>query len=188
MAAAGSEQSSSAPAPPEGLGARPEDVTSFGLLPVGFVDDDSSLEPLELPLLGRLDGLTDIVVEHQIEVVVLAIPSLPRERFRVLALDAARGGALIRYLPSFLAALEREIVGSDLRALDVRALIGRNEVRLVSPQAQALIKGRRVLVTGAGGSIGSELCRQLSVFDAEQAVHARPRRVEPAPPAARAVR
>jgi FlaA1/EpsC-like NDP-sugar epimerase len=140
------------------------DVTSFGLLPVGFVDDDSSLEPLELPLLGRLDGLTDIVVEHQIEVVVLAIPSLPRERFRVLALDAARGGALIRYLPSFLAALEREIVGSDLRALDVRALIGRNEVRLVGSEAQALVKGRRVLVTGAGGSIGSELCRQLSLF------------------------
>jgi FlaA1/EpsC-like NDP-sugar epimerase len=139
-------------------------VTSFGLLPVGFVDDDDSLEALELPLLGPLHRLTDVVVEHRVEVVVLAIPSLPRERFRVLALDAARGGALIRYLPSFLAALEREIVGSDLRALDVRALIGRNEVRLASPEAQALIQGRRVLVTGAGGSIGSELCRQVSLF------------------------
>jgi FlaA1/EpsC-like NDP-sugar epimerase len=139
-------------------------VASFGLEPIGFVDDDENLVSLELPLLGTLADLTEVVVEHQIEVVVLAIPSLPRERFRVLALDAARGGALIRYLPSFLAALEREVVGSDLHALDVRALIGRNEVRLASPGAQAVVKGRRVLVTGAGGSIGSELCRQVSRF------------------------
>jgi FlaA1/EpsC-like NDP-sugar epimerase len=139
-------------------------VTSFGLLPVGFVDDEASLSGLELPLLGPLRDLTDIVIDHQIEVVVLAIPSLPPERFRVLALDAARGGALVRYLPSFLAALRRDMAGSDLRALDVRALIGRDEMHLVSPEAQAVVKGRRVLVTGAGGSIGSELCRQVSRF------------------------
>ena len=73
----------------------------------------------------------------------------------------------MRYLPSFLAAVERDARLSDLRQIRVEGLLGRREVHVVSQKAATLIAGRRVLVTGAGGSIGSELCRQIRCFGPE---------------------
>jgi FlaA1/EpsC-like NDP-sugar epimerase len=81
-----------------------------------------------------------------------------------VARAAEATGASVRYLPSFVAALRRDVVGSDMRALDVHGLIGRSEMHVVSPEARSTIAGRRVLVTGAGGSIGSELCHQIRAF------------------------
>jgi FlaA1/EpsC-like NDP-sugar epimerase len=70
----------------------------------------------------------------------------------------------VRHLPPFLAALQREIAGTDMRDLQVGSLIGREEMRVVSRSAGAALTGKRVLVTGAGGSIGSELCRQVYAY------------------------
>ncbi|GAA4862040.1 nucleoside-diphosphate sugar epimerase/dehydratase [Kitasatospora terrestris] len=145
------------------LGRTPE----FGLRPIGVLDDDPAKAGLEIagvPVLGRLAELTDLAVAHRAQVVVLAIPGLPHQQVRELATSAAAAGVAVRYLPSFLSALRREVVGSDMRTLDVNRLIGRHEVHVVSPDVRAVIEGRRVLVTGAGGSIGSELCRQVHAF------------------------
>jgi FlaA1/EpsC-like NDP-sugar epimerase len=137
----------------------------FGLHPVGFVDDDPSKQATSpLPVLGTLDDVGEIAVRERIDAVVLAIPALPPEVFRKVAQGAALAGASVRYLPSFVAALERSVVGSDMRWLDVGQLIGRDEVHVVSSEAAATIRDRVVLVTGAGGSIGSELCRQVFGF------------------------
>lgn len=137
----------------------------FGLTPVGFVDDDPQKEGSpDTPVFGTLDRLTDVALQHRIDVVVLAIPELPPAVFRAVAASAAAAGASVRYLPSFVAALERTVVGSDMRWLDVGRLIGRDEIHVVSPEARTIIAGRTVLVTGAGGSIGSELCRQVFGF------------------------
>lgn len=118
-----------------------------------------------VPVLGTLADLTALAVEHHAQVVALAIPGLAPQRVRALATAAAAAGAAVRYLPSFLAALRREVVGSDMRSLDVNRLIGRHEVHVVSADVRDVIEGRRVLVTGAGGSIGSELCRQVHAFN-----------------------
>ncbi|HEY8951801.1 MAG TPA: polysaccharide biosynthesis protein, partial [Candidatus Dormibacteraeota bacterium] len=69
-----------------------------------------------------------------------------------------------RYLPSFGAALERDARVSDLRRLRVDRLLGRQELHVVRTASRAVVEGKRVLVTGAGGSIGSELCRQIKAF------------------------
>jgi FlaA1/EpsC-like NDP-sugar epimerase len=142
------------------LAAAPE----FGLLPVGFVDDDPAQRVRGLPRLGTLDDVGEIALRERVEAVVLAIPGLAPTRFQAVARGAAAAGATVRYLPSFVAALERGVVGSDMRWLDLGQLIGRTEVHVVGPAAAALIKDRTVLVTGAGGSIGSELCRQVFGF------------------------
>lgn len=139
----------------------------FGLVPVGLLDDDPrkiGTALLGLPVTGPLAGLTEIATRHRAEVVALAIPGLPPQEVRRLATAAGAMGASVRYLPSFLSALRREVVGTDMRALDVGKLIGRNEVHVAGPDIRSVISGRRVLVTGAGGSIGSELCRQLNAF------------------------
>ena len=143
----------------------------FGLDPVGVLDDDPAKIGTALPagraavpVLGSLEGLTELALAHGVEVVALAIPGLPHPTVRRLATAAAAAGASVRYLPSFLAALRREVVGSDMRTLDVNKLIGRREVHVASSDVRSVIAGRRVLVTGAGGSIGSELCRQVHAF------------------------
>lgn len=139
----------------------------FGLDPVCFLDDDPAKRADatgDLPVLGGLDETRAAVSAYRIEVVVVAIPGLAPDRFHQVARDAEAEGANVRYLPSFIAALRRDVVGSDMRSLDVRELIGRAEVHVVSPEARSTIVGRRVLVTGAGGSIGSELCHQVRAF------------------------
>ncbi|MCL6670389.1 DegT/DnrJ/EryC1/StrS family aminotransferase [Streptomyces panaciradicis] len=140
----------------------------FGLSPVGFLDDDPAKHRAGavagLPVLGELDDTGTTVLAHGIEVVVVAVPGLLPARFRRVARAAEAAGARVRYLPSFIAALQRDVVGSDMRSLDVHALIGRPEMHVVSPEARSAVAGRRVLVTGAGGSIGSELCHQLRSF------------------------
>jgi FlaA1/EpsC-like NDP-sugar epimerase len=142
-------------------------VQSFGLTPIGFLDDDPLKQGRRYrgtPVMGTVDDLEVVLERTGADVVVIAIPSMSSVAIRALARRAALLGARVRHLPPFLAALQREIAGSDMRDLQVGSLIGRDEMRVVSPAAATAITGKRVLVTGAGGSIGSELCRQLYAF------------------------
>ena len=142
----------------------------FGLLPIGFLDDDPSKvgrKVAGLPVLGGTRELQAVAERELVDVVVVAIPSLPPREIRRLAVAAAAAGLGVRYLPSFGAALERDARISDLRRLRVDHLLGREEVRVVRGGSRATVAGKRVLVTGAGGSIGSELCRQIAAFGPE---------------------
>ena len=139
------------------------DNERHGLLPVAVLDDVDDTD--ELTHLTHLTRLTHVIAEHAAEAVVLAIPSLPTHRFRALADAAVHAGAVVRYLPSFAAALPREATGADLRALDIRALVDGPEPHTASPEVKEIVTGKRVLVTGAASPLGSELCRQLHAFD-----------------------
>jgi FlaA1/EpsC-like NDP-sugar epimerase len=140
---------------------------SFGLVPVGFLDDDPAKRDATfsgLPVVGGTDEFVHAGEELAVDVVVVAIPSLPAREVRRLGAEAAAVGASVRYLPSFVAAIERDARISDLRRLRVDRLLGRDEMRVVRTASRAVVAGKRVLVTGAGGSIGSELCRQIRAF------------------------
>src|SRR5947209_1762451 len=140
-------------------------VPEFGLRPVGFVDDVLSKSAVQgLPVFGKLEELQEVCRQQSVDAVIVAIPSLPASRIRTLAQAAAEVGVLVRYLPSFTAALERDTLISELRNLRISSLLGRDELRVVRSASQAVVAGKRVLVTGAGGSIGSELCRQIKRF------------------------
>jgi len=140
-------------------------VPEYGLVPVGFLDDKPSRHSvLGLPVLGTLEQLPDVCRRESIDAVVIAIPSLSAPRIRRLAESAAAVGIQVRYLPSFVTALQRETLISELRHLRISSLLGRDELRVVRTASQAVVAGKRVLVTGAGGSIGSELCRQIKRF------------------------
>jgi FlaA1/EpsC-like NDP-sugar epimerase len=137
----------------------------YGLLPVGHLDDAPAARRVNrLPVLGRLSALTEVVRAERIDVVVVAIPSLPPLELADLIRRAGRSGASVRYLPSFHAAVQRGSRGDDLFPVPPAALLGRDEVHVVRQSTRATVRGRRVLVTGAGGSIGSELCRQIASY------------------------
>jgi FlaA1/EpsC-like NDP-sugar epimerase len=148
------------------------------LRPIGFLDDarepsgarepsarhEAQPEPA-LPLLGTLPELARLVAEHDAEAVVLAIPGLPTARTRELTAAAIGAGAVVRYLPWHAAFLPREATRSDVRPLDIRALIDGPEPHVVSPEVKEIVTGKRVLVTGAGGSLGAEISRHLHAFN-----------------------
>ncbi|HEY2041955.1 MAG TPA: nucleoside-diphosphate sugar epimerase/dehydratase [Jatrophihabitans sp.] len=138
----------------------------YGLRPIGFLDDDPHLRRAAgLPVLGRADEVARIAQLSGAKAALVAMPSIAQGRVAELIEEAASAGLMVRYLPSFLSAVERDMRLSDLRGLRVDHLLGRDEVHIASDRACNLIHGRRVLVTGAGGSIGSELCRQISRFE-----------------------
>jgi FlaA1/EpsC-like NDP-sugar epimerase len=144
-------------------------VESFGLQPIGFLDDRLAGRRRTmsgLPILGRTEDLAAVARVQQVEAVIVAIPSLPSREIRRLVSAAAAEGLTVRFLPSFGDALERPARLSDLRRLSMARLLGRDEHRVVRPGSAAVLAGKRVLVTGAGGSIGSELCRQVRSFGA----------------------
>ena len=138
---------------------------SYGLLPIGFLDDSPSLTRVAgLPVCGPIRSLGEAARTQRAEACVVAIPSLRPQQLAAIVEAGRAAGLHVRYLPSFLAAVERDARLSDLRRLQVESLLGRSEVRVVSDRPARLISGQRVLVTGAGGSIGSELCRQIRAF------------------------
>ena len=136
-----------------------------GLLPVGFVDDDRGHRAVQgLRVMGGTADLARIAVECAVDVVIIAIPSMGASEINQLARTAAAVGVVVRYLPSFVAALERDARVSDLRGLNVDKLLGRSELHVLRSASASVVTGRTLLVTGAGGSIGSELCRQIKGF------------------------
>lgn len=137
----------------------------FGLLPIGFLDDDGRRRRVDrLAVLGPTSALARVVTDEAVEVVIVAIPSLPPIELATLLQAAVHSGARVRYLPAFHAAVQRDTRGEDLYTVSPASLLGRDEVQVVRPATRATVHGKRVLVTGAGGSIGSELCRQIGSY------------------------
>jgi FlaA1/EpsC-like NDP-sugar epimerase len=138
----------------------------YGLRPVGCLDDDPRVRSVSgIPVLGRLSDLRRIVRERGFEAVVIAIPSLPPAKLSTLVRDATDTGIHVRFLPSFLSAVERVARAVDMRRICFSTLLGRQERRVQQPPTRAALANARVLVTGAGGSIGQELCRQIRSYD-----------------------
>ena len=138
----------------------------YGLRPVGLLDDDPGvMSAFGMPVLGALRDLRRVVRDHGIAAIIIAIPSLPPAELSLLVRAATDTGAHVRYLPSFISALERVARAADMRTVSYSDLLGRAERRVLEPSVHEMLAGARVLVTGAGGSIGQELCRQIRSHD-----------------------
>jgi FlaA1/EpsC-like NDP-sugar epimerase len=129
---------------------------------VGFLDDDRSLQGQMLNGLSVFDpqSLPDLAQSLEIEDVLLALPSVSRKRRNDILKEISTARVAIRTLPSVLDIAQGKVQTNDLRELDVDDLLGREAVNPDFELLKKNIAGRTVLITGAGGSIGSELCRQ----------------------------
>ncbi len=136
-------------------------------LPVGFLDDDAYKRGLRIhgvPVLGAVAELSDIVAKHQIAQIIIAIPSARREEMRRVIEATKATGVNTKILPAVEAILEGRVSLGQLREVSISDVLGREPVKLDTQSIGRFIEGRRVLVTGAGGSIGSEICRQVLRF------------------------
>jgi FlaA1/EpsC-like NDP-sugar epimerase len=132
--------------------------------PVVFLDDDRGKWRRAvhgIPVMGTPDDLEVVVDKYGIDGVVLAMPGASAKRIREIA-DAARAlGLSTDIIPSFTELASGRVHASRIRPVDIADLLGRAEVVLEDDKIRGLLVGRRIMVTGAGGSIGSELCRQI---------------------------
>ena len=136
---------------------------SAELDPVVFVDDNPSLRGLIVSGLKvkSPEALDALVAQGRIERILLAMPSISQARENGILLRLMSLNCEVQILPSYVDLVSGKGRVSDLRAVTPDALLGREKVDLDIPDVAKIYAGRTVLVTGAGGSIGSELCRQL---------------------------
>lgn len=140
---------------------------SAGLLPVGFLDDAATKQGLRLqglPVLGVLEELAEIVQSHGVDEVIIAMPSAPGSVIRRVLERARVAKVPARTVPSVREILSGRVRVTNLRPVQIQDLLRREPVQTDLEQVRELVRGKTVLVTGAGGSIGSELCRQVAEF------------------------
>ncbi len=136
-----------------------------GLEPVCFVDDDLAKHGLTihgLPVAGSPEAIPQLVDKFGVTEVILALPSNSAKRIREISAIASRQGLRVRVVPSMADLAGGRVRATDLRAVSVEDLLGRQPAQLDDAAIGSLIAGRTVLVTGAGGSIGQEICRQVA--------------------------
>lgn len=134
---------------------------------VGFLDDDTVNHGRTLngiKVLGKLDSLPYWVEKLGVTQVIIAMPSASHQVRKHVFDLASQSGIKALTVPSFDDLLSGRIAISELRAVDLDDLLGRDAVQLDDAGLHALLTGKTVMVTGAGGSIGSELCRQIARF------------------------
>ena len=140
---------------------------SLGLVPVGVVDDDRRKVGRRLhgiPVLGTLASIPRLADRYQAHAVLLAIPSATDDLVREVAAMCERAHVTLKVLPSVHETFGGKVTARDLRDLRIEDLLGRKQVETDLEAVKAMLRGRRVLVTGAGGSIGSEIARQVAGF------------------------
>jgi FlaA1/EpsC-like NDP-sugar epimerase len=138
-----------------------------GIRPVGLVDDNPSKRNIDLhgvPVLGTTRDLDRLVVEHRVELLVVAIAAATRDEMRKIAERCTGLNVEFKIVPSLLELMDGKARLSQLRSVSVEDLLGRPSVRLDLRLVDRDLHAKVVLITGAAGSIGSELARQVAAF------------------------
>jgi FlaA1/EpsC-like NDP-sugar epimerase len=141
--------------------------------PVGFLDDNRSKKGIKIhgvKVLGTTDALQDMIVRHSVACVVIAIPSATGEEIQRIVGKCRECRVDFKILPPLSDRLDRPSLVTQLRSVRVEDLLGRKPVHLDVEQICSKLQGNVVLVTGAAGSIGSELVRQVARFSPREVV------------------
>jgi len=137
-------------------------------MPVGFIDDSRNKIDLHVqgfPVLGSREDIPEIVERYAVDEIIIAIPSASGDAIReIVEICKETKASSLKILPGVHDILSGKLTVSPIREVQVEDLLGRDPVSVDLEEVAGYLKGQVVLVTGAGGSIGSELCRQISRF------------------------
>ena len=137
----------------------------LGLEPVAFLDTDrgkAGTRILGVPVMGDRQHLPEIVKQYGVTQAIIAIPSAPGKTIRELVRLCQEINLPVKTMPGMSELLNGTVRVSQLRPVEIGDLLRREPVETAMVEIGKLLTGKRVLVTGAGGSIGSELCRQIA--------------------------
>ncbi|MEZ4864509.1 MAG: nucleoside-diphosphate sugar epimerase/dehydratase [Caldilineaceae bacterium] len=140
---------------------------------IGFIDDDPAKQGMQLygiPVLGTRRQLAKILRTHKIERVLIAMPSAPGAVLRDIVAICRRVGVATQTMPGLHELVNGSVSINRLRNVQIEDLLRRTPIQTDTAAVNELLQGKRVLVTGGGGSIGSELCRQILRFRPAQLI------------------
>ncbi len=139
--------------------------SQLNLIPVGFLDDEPAKQKQSIygvTVIGAVNYLDAAIDLHRIDEVIIAIPSAPGQLVRMVNDVCRVKGIISRTIPGIYELIGGKVSVSRLREVDITDLLRREPVRVNDEAVGAALADKRVLVTGAGGSIGRELCRQIA--------------------------
>lgn len=134
---------------------------------IGFVDDDENKQKMRLmgvDILGTIADLGKIITAHDIELVIIAVPSAGAKFVRDTVNQCQELGVRSKIVPALSEIIRGDVKISQIRDVEIEDLLGRSTVVLDEQAIRSYLKGMRVLVSGAAGSIGSEICRQVARY------------------------
>lgn len=148
-----------------------QDNPQLGLDVVGFLDDDpakSGIKILGIPVLGSLSTLPRIIASHNIQQVIIAMPTAPGKVVRNIKAICETHQVQTRIIPGLYELIDGTVDIHKLRDVKIEDLLRREPIQSDIAPVKGLLSGKRVLVSGGGGSIGSELCRQIASCSPER--------------------
>ena len=137
----------------------------LGLHPVGYLDDDATKLRHQIhgvPVVGKLNDLGRALDRRRVDEVIIAIPSAGGKVVRMVADICRLKGVPFRTMPGLYELIGGKVSVNRLREVDITDLLRREPVQIQNELVSATLTGKRVLITGAGGSIGREICRQIA--------------------------
>lgn len=144
-----------------------------GMQPFAFLDDDTTKHGqkfLGIPVVGTMEDMEATVNQYKIDEILIAMPSESGEVIRRVVDHARKTNAKYRIIPSIYDLISGKVTINQIRNVDVEDLLRRKPVELNSTMIKSYTENKTILVTGAGGSIGSELVRQLSRFNPRKVI------------------
>jgi len=135
---------------------------------VGLIDDNPNKMNYAISgikILGNRDDIAEICKQYKVDVIFFSISNIDNKNKKEILNICQETGVKIRVLPSVADIIKNKSLLQNLRDVEIEDLLGRESITLVNENIGELIKGKSILVTGGGGSIGSELCRQIAKFN-----------------------
>ena len=140
---------------------------------VGFLDDDPEKLGKKIhgiPVLGSVDDMKSVLQNTEADEALIAIPSASSKKIRKIIETCKSNGIVSKIIPGYSELIDGKVTVNSIREVAYRDLLGREIIKLDVEKIGAYLNGKRVLVTGAGGSIGSELCRQICRYKPESII------------------
>ncbi|MDM5293751.1 nucleoside-diphosphate sugar epimerase/dehydratase [Peribacillus simplex] len=137
------------------------------LKPVAFIDDDpkkNKLDILGIPVVGNSKHIPEMVEKYHIDNIVIAIPSLSKKELKAIFDECVKTNAKTQIMPMIEDIMVGKVNVNQFKEVEVEDLLGREPVELDITSISEYVTGKTILVTGSGGSIGSEICRQICRF------------------------
>ena len=142
-------------------------------MPVGVVDDDKNKQGkcvYDVPVLGTIDDVKQIVKNHCIDEIIICIANINPKRKREIINICKKTDAKIKTIPGIYEIIDEKVNITKFRDVQIEDLLGREPIKMNLDDMNGIIKDKIIMVTGGGGSIGSELCRQIVKYEPKQLV------------------
>lgn len=142
-------------------------TNDLNMVPIGFLDDDSNKVGKKIngvPVISKIKNITQVVEDYGVDQIIIALPSASNKKKKEVLELCKNLGIKLKILPGIYELIDGSVDIKQIRDVDIEDLLGREPIKLDNPDIKSYIRGKTILVTGGGGSIGSELCRQIASY------------------------